>query len=179
MHYVHCVYYKGSVRQVFIEMIEDTPEEIIKNSEIRLKTFLEIENQLCSSLVESVRDDTSIEIELYYESPKQVNTYTKTIHADYRTLVNAHSEANRREATRIAAQQERLRLSASLRYQVLQKDRFRCQICGATKEDGVKLHVDHILPISKGGKTELNNLRTLCDRCNLGKGDSYNPYGVN
>ena len=123
--------------------------------------------------------DTSIEIELYYESPKQVNTYTKTIHADYHALVIAHSESSRREAAKIAVRQERLKMSAGLRYQVLQRDQFRCQICGATKEDGVKLHVDHILPVSKGGKTELSNLRTLCDRCNLGKSDSYNPYDVN
>lgn len=162
-----------------VDLIEDTPEEIIKSSGIRKKKFLEIENTLCSSLLDSVRDDTSIEIKLYYESPKQVNTYTKTIHADYQALVNAHSESNRREAAKIAAQQERLKLSASLRYQVLQRDQFRCQICGATKEDGVKLHVDHIFPVSKGGKTELSNLRTLCDRCNLGKSDSYNPYDLN
>ena len=161
------------------DLIEDTPEEIIKSSGIRKKKFLEIENNLCSSLLDSIRDDTSIEIELYYESPKQVNTYTKTIHADYHALVIAHSESSRREAAQIAVRQERLKMSAGLRYQVLQRDQFRCQICGATKEDGVKLHVDHILPVSKGGKTELSNLRTLCDRCNLGKSDSYNPYDVN
>lgn len=34
----------------------------------------------------------------------------------------------------------------------------------------MKLHVDHIMPISKGGKTEPSNLRTLCIDCNLGKG---------
>jgi 5-methylcytosine-specific restriction endonuclease McrA len=35
--------------------------------------------------------------------------------------------------------------------------------------DGVKLEVDHIKPISKGGKTVLNNLQTLCMDCNRGK----------
>lgn len=62
-------------------------------------------------------------------------------------------------------------MSDSLRYDVLARDGFKCVICGATVEDGVKLHVDHIIPISKGGKTEIDNLRTLCDRCNLGKSD--------
>ena len=64
---------------------------------------------------------------------------------------------------------ERALLTESLRYDILRRDGFRCQICGATAKDGVKLHVDHIIPVSKGGKTEPQNLRTLCDRCNLGK----------
>ena len=56
-----------------------------------------------------------------------------------------------------------------LRYQVLERDR-RCLLCGATKDD-TKLHVDHIVPWSQGGPTELDNLQTLCARCNLGKGN--------
>lgn len=63
--------------------------------------------------------------------------------------------------------------SLRLRFQVLQRDRFSCVDCGrspATTPDTI-LHVDHIVPFSKGGATELNNLQTLCDRCNLGKSD--------
>lgn len=67
------------------------------------------------------------------------------------------------------AEQRRL-MSDSVRYDVLRRDKFRCQLCGATASDGVKLHVDHILPVSKGGRTEMSNLRTLCERCNMGKG---------
>lgn len=66
---------------------------------------------------------------------------------------------------------ERKKMSASLRYDVLKRDGFKCKICGATADDGAKLHVDHIIPISKGGKTEMDNLQTLCERCNLGKSD--------
>ena len=54
---------------------------------------------------------------------------------------------------------------------MLKRDNFQCQICGSSAQDGVKLHVDHIVPVSKGGKTILSNLRTLCDRCNMGKSD--------
>ena len=68
-------------------------------------------------------------------------------------------------------QKERSLMTDSLRYDILRRDGFKCQICGATAQDGVKLHVDHIIPVSKGGKTEPSNLRTLCDRCNLGKSD--------
>lgn len=77
----------------------------------------------------------------------------------------------------MAAEQRRL-MSASLRYDILVRDGFRCKICGASAQDGVKLHVDHIIPVSKGGKTEKSNLRTLCERCNLGKGDKIESIPV-
>ena len=70
-------------------------------------------------------------------------------------------------------------MSDSLRYDILKRDSFKCTICGATAQEGAKLHVDHIVPISKGGKTIKSNLRTLCSSCNLGKGNKYDPYGIN
>ena len=60
-----------------------------------------------------------------------------------------------------------------MRYNVLKRDNFRCQICGRSAQDGVTLEVDHIIPISKGGKTEYSNLRTLCKDCNRGKSNKF------
>ncbi|MGL4943487.1 MAG: HNH endonuclease [Thermoguttaceae bacterium] len=31
------------------------------------------------------------------------------------------------------------------------------------------MHVDHIVPRSKGGTNDDDNLQTLCQKCNLGK----------
>ena len=56
-----------------------------------------------------------------------------------------------------------------LRYDILRRDGFKCKICGRSAADGIKLHVDHIIPFSKGGKTTPSNLRTLCQECNIGK----------
>lgn len=58
-----------------------------------------------------------------------------------------------------------------LRYTVLNRDRFKCVLCGNSPALSIdcRLHVDHIYPFSKGGKTEIDNLRTLCQHCNLGK----------
>lgn len=58
-----------------------------------------------------------------------------------------------------------------LRFLVNRRDRFRCCACGRspTNELGVVLHVDHIVPWSKGGETVIDNLQTLCEKCNLGK----------
>ncbi len=66
--------------------------------------------------------------------------------------------------------------SLRLRWKVLLRDRFTCQHCGASpaKTIGIDLHVDHVVPWSRGGETVMENLQTLCSRCNLGKGN-LNP----
>jgi hypothetical protein len=65
--------------------------------------------------------------------------------------------------------------SLRLRWQVLQRDRFTCRADGASPAltAGVELQVDHIVPWSKGGETVLENLQTLCSRCNLGKSNTH------
>ncbi|MFR7618980.1 MAG: 23S rRNA (uracil(1939)-C(5))-methyltransferase RlmD [Subdoligranulum sp.] len=59
------------------------------------------------------------------------------------------------------------------RFIVLQRDKFKCCACGASpaKDPSVELCVDHIIPWSKGGETVIENLQTLCSKCNLGKSD--------
>ena len=56
-----------------------------------------------------------------------------------------------------------------LRAMVLMKDGAKCKLCGATPQDGAKLHVDHIIPWANGGETVFENLQILCERCNIGK----------
>lgn len=65
------------------------------------------------------------------------------------------------------------RVGYGLRYKVLQRDRYKCVLCGSSPAygNGTRLHIDHIKPYSKGGETVLSNLQTLCEACNLGKGD--------
>jgi hypothetical protein len=60
-----------------------------------------------------------------------------------------------------------------LRYKLLLADNFKCRICGNSPatDPTCRLHVDHIFPFDKGGKTVFENLRTLCEKCNLGKGN--------
>jgi diadenosine tetraphosphate (Ap4A) HIT family hydrolase len=58
----------------------------------------------------------------------------------------------------------------SLYYRVLKESGGRCALCGTTRDDR-PLHVDHIKPRSRGGKTEYENLQVLCSKCNLTKGN--------
>lgn len=64
-------------------------------------------------------------------------------------------------------------INLRMRWKVMRRDNFKCCLCGASpaKDPAVELHIDHIIPWSKGGETTADNLRTLCSKCNLGKGD--------
>lgn len=64
-------------------------------------------------------------------------------------------------------------INLRLRFKVFLRDHFKCCACGASpaKDPAVVLHVDHIVPWAKGGETLLDNLQTLCSKCNLGKSD--------
>ena len=61
-------------------------------------------------------------------------------------------------------------IPSRLRFLVLERDGYRCQICGRTA-NGTTLEVDHKVPVAKGGTDSLKNLWTLCFDCNRGKSD--------
>ena len=65
-------------------------------------------------------------------------------------------------------------ISLKLRSEILRRDDYKCVHCGRRSDDGVKLHIDHILPFSKGGLTVKENLQTLCNECNIGKSNRHN-----
>ena len=53
---------------------------------------------------------------------------------------------------------------------IFQRDNFRCIYCGRSSiEDGVKLEIEHIYPIRKGGDSQLFNLVISCKKCNSHK----------
>ena len=60
-----------------------------------------------------------------------------------------------------------------LRFLVMRRDRFSCRACGRTPaiDPGVLLDVDHVEAWSKDGETVIENLQTLCQKCNVGKSD--------
>ena len=59
-------------------------------------------------------------------------------------------------------------VSGSTRYNVLKRAKYRCELCGA-HESQIALHVDHIVPRSKGGPDDLSNFQALCQTCNTNK----------
>ena len=60
-------------------------------------------------------------------------------------------------------------IDAKTKYRILQRDNSTCQRCGRTIKDGVKLVIDHKIPVDMGGDSSDENLWVLCEDCNLGK----------
>lgn len=74
-------------------------------------------------------------------------------------------------------------ISPQLRNDILERNGFTCQLCGAGPGDPdpfnparkVRLHIDHIVPISQGGTDDRDNLRVLCSACNQGRSNVQPP----
>jgi 5-methylcytosine-specific restriction endonuclease McrA len=100
---------------------------------------------------------------------KKVNDSTTTMTDQNVVEPSIVSQEVSEEAVQVATPRS---IPLAMRYKILSRDRFRCVICGASpaKDVTVELHVDHIHPWSRGGQNIEENLRTLCFKCNLGKG---------
>lgn len=126
-------------------------------------------NKLLNKIKLKPKINFSLKIKVIYKNYKVYRIYT---YDNLLLLVKKLKDVKlRKELKRKFMKQERSKMTDGLRYDVLKRDNFKCCVCGYGSLDNVKLHVDHIIPISKGGKTKLDNLQTLCERCNLGKSD--------
>jgi len=61
-------------------------------------------------------------------------------------------------------------IPGTLRYKILSRAKFRCELCGISAEKK-SLEVDHIIPRNKGGLDDESNLQSLCYSCNAMKRD--------
>jgi len=74
-------------------------------------------------------------------------------------------------------------VTAQQRARILLRNGYTCQICGSGAGDPhpldpakkLRLHIDHIVPVSQGGTDDDSNLRVLCSACNEGRKDLQVP----
>lgn len=55
----------------------------------------------------------------------------------------------------------------SQKQEILERDDYKCVICGRGKKEGVDLHIDHIKPKDFGGEATVGNGQTLCSQHNF------------
>jgi 5-methylcytosine-specific restriction endonuclease McrA len=110
------------------------------------------------------------------DEPETIEDYEENIPEEIIKPIQATKSKKEKPLTAIpvnGSHNTRRDINWRMRFQVLARDNFRCVSCGLSPAIalGTILHVDHILPWSKGGETVMENLQTLCATCNLGKGN--------
>ena len=137
--------------------------------------FKKQEMHLFNQLIAPNFTDCTFVAAVSYSSPKRRVNLSKEDEFNLDQIVSAFKRVSPsfmdRKTFEHIAMVERGEVTNSLRYDIMNRDHFKCVICGASAKDGAQLHVDHIVPIAKGGKSVPSNLRTLCEGCNLGKSD--------
>ncbi len=80
---------------------------------------------------------------------------------------------NRKKLVDDSLHKTKREVGLQLRFKVFKRDNYKCCVCGTSpaKDPSIELHIDHIIPWAKGGESVMDNLQTLCSKCNLGKSD--------
>lgn len=149
----------------------------------KLPEYQVVEDCLIKGMIYKPVIHTEYIVEVKYVSSENYKSYVKRGYysiQEIQEIINKFKQSKEKQIhEKESKEYQRSLMTPTLRYQILKRDGFKCTICGRTVEDGIKLHVDHIKPVSKGGLTTPSNLRTLCNECNSGKSDKYDPNGIN
>ena len=153
-------------------------EKDATRSEIPYKFYKAAEAELVSKATQPFINHQLV-CQCSYISPKGRTSLQRQQAYSLNDVVRHYNIVMRRLEEKNTKECQRKAMTNSMRYDVMKRDNFRCVLCGRSSADGAVLHVDHIVPIAKGGKSVPENLRTLCQECNSGKRDKYDPDGIN
>jgi len=113
-----------------------------------------------------------------YNIPFCEDTYRRRFGSWKKALILAYNSVDKKddvgketishEINEEPLKQQREEVSIRRRFLIFKRDQFACVLCGRSGV-GVKLEVDHKVPLSKGGSNAKENLQTLCFECNRGK----------
>jgi hypothetical protein len=160
---------------VFCDLLRKLNFDITENSDLILGIFDPTKKQLVNTSVDKFLNDFIVVSILkgHFQGNKGYQleilpTYNKL---DY--IFTGNDDEIEDIPLKVIENKSKRNIPLGLRYKVFKKDSFKCVACGYSAIDGVKLHIDHKLPFSLGGLTELNNLQTLCSDCNISKSNKH------
>ena len=142
-----CFLKKRRLRQYY-EILDD--DHAFRFVTVRNQTRYHQQNYVKTSYQVAVDDDG---VATNWEWLVQRNKLLKEI--NYEATLNEYHCKNQRKL-----------MNPNLRREIKERDHYTCQICGKYMPDEVGLHIDHIVPVSKGGKSIPSNLQVLCSKCN-------------
>lgn len=97
-----------------------------------------------------------------YNLRQVVERYELLSEIDFQCTLNEYHSKDQRKL-----------MTKELKDRIKKRDNYTCQVCGKYMPDEVGLHIDHIIPVSKGGKSIPSNLQVLCSKCNGSKSNKF------
>lgn len=154
-------------RQLNNSKIKEYMEEYYRTNKVELKERAKKYGQLNKDRVKEYQQSNKIEIK------KRMKEYSQT---------EAGRLSSYRRSMKRRSYKHKVVFKPHERKQILDRDNWTCQCCGIKVHDEStddwntpkKCHIDHIIPISKGGDSTPKNLRVLCRTCNLTKSNKEN-----
>lgn len=161
------------VQQWEKESLEHIERSTLKHH--RLKQYEAIVDDEHEIRIELVRQRTKYKQRDYVRYPYIDEVSDRTFSMPYSSIVKRQKALEKigYETTirKYKMSNQRKLMTKKLREEIMERDNYTCQICGKYMPDRIGLQIDHIVPVSKGGKTVPSNLRVLCSRCNGHKGN--------
>ena len=145
------------------QYLGDVPAYVMENDEAGFYSRLGFAN-----IDESV---LTVEYKFAYTSGGGMAQRSFTVPMTEETIAELIKTLESKLTASAFAKEQRTMMTKKLREAIKTRDDFTCCNCGNSthKEPNLLLEIDHIIPVSKGGRTEETNLQTLCWKCNLTK----------
>lgn len=157
------------------EWKKKTEEKISKSllKTWRKKQYLNIIDDEHMFIFKLTREQTRYRQENYVKTPYKVEIVVNRVGYNliqvverYKLLSEIDFECTLNE---YHSKNQRKLITKELKERIKKRDNYTCQVCGKYMPDEVGLHIDHIIPVSKGGKSIPSNLQVLCSKCNGSK----------
>ena len=147
------------------QYLGDVPAFIMENDEVGFYSRLGFAN-----VDESV---LTVEYKFSYTSGGGMAKRSFTVPMTEETIVELIKMLESKLTAIAFAKEQRTLMTKKMREFIKKRDNYTCRICGNSThvEPNLLLEIDHIIPVSKGGRTVEDNLQTLCWKCNRSKSD--------
>ena len=147
------------------QYLGDVPAFIMENDEVGFYSRLVFAN-----VDESV---LTVEYKFSYTSGGGMAKRSFTVPMTEETIVELIKMLESKLTAIAFAKEQRTLMTKKMREFIKKRDNYTCRICGNSThvEPNLLLEIDHIIPVSKGGRTVEDNLQTLCWKCNRSKSD--------
>lgn len=150
-------------KEEYQQYLGDVPAFIMENDEAGFYSRLGFANIDESTL--------TVEYKFAYTSGGGMAQRSFTVPMKEETIAELIKVLESKLTASAFAKEQRTLMTKKLREHIKERDNYTCCNCGNSThaEPNLLLEIDHIIPVSKGGRTEESNLQTLCWKCNRAK----------